>query len=401
MFSRRAMTAFSVTTAVTLIAGTAVPTPLYHTYQMTLGLSAVTVTIIFASYAYSVLAALLTAGSLSDYLGRKPMIVAAMGLSVISLLMFLTANSAWSLIIARVMQGFAIGIGTTTLGAAILDTDRPHAPMLNGVVNFIGLAAGAATAGVLVSFAPFPTRLVFIVLLVLLLLEATILVFMPETTTRRAGAVRALIPRVGLPGSTRQTFARITPVNIAAWALGGFYLSLMPTLVITATHLTLPLVGASVVALLMVSAAVSVVLLRNTDARRELIGASIFLTLGVLVTLAGVAASNVVLLLGGAMIAGLGYGASFSGTLRSLLPLVGPDSRAGLLATFYVESYLALSVPAIIAGLVSPVVGLAATAYCYGGVVIVLTTISFVATLRARLLGVGVRRFRDARNSRS
>ena len=60
--------------------------------------------------------------------------------------------------------------------------------MLNGITNFIGLTVGAIAAGLLVSFAPFPTQLVFALLLVVTLAEAILLFFMPETTIPRARA---------------------------------------------------------------------------------------------------------------------------------------------------------------------------------------------------------------------
>ena len=79
-------------------------------------------------------------------------------------------------------------------------------------------------------------------------------------------------------------------------------------------------------------------------------------------------------------IAGVGFGAAFAGVLRTILPLAGADQRAGLLSTFYVESYLAFSLPAIAAGIAAPALGLAATIYIYGGVVVVLAVISLAAT---------------------
>jgi predicted MFS family arabinose efflux permease len=375
------MTVFSVSTAVTLLASSAAATPLYHIYQSTLGLSPLTVTVIFASYAFSLLVTLLIVGSLSDYIGRKPVIFITLVLNILAMLLFLAAGSALMLIAARVVQGIAIGAATTTLGAAILDTDRPHAPMLNGITNFAGLTIGSIAAGLLISFAPLPTQLVFILLLIVMLAEAILLFFMPETAVKRQGVVQSLIPRIRVPGQARGPLLRLTPVNVAAWALGGFYLSLMPTLVVVATHLTSPLVGASVVALLMLAATCAVLGLRDMDARRELLGGSIALILGVAVTLLGLALDSAPVLLIGSLIAGTGFGAAFSGTLRSLLPLAGPDERAGLLATFYIESYLAFGIPAIAAGLVAPMLGLTTTAYLYGAVIVVLAVVSLVATL--------------------
>src|SRR4051812_33227863 len=93
-FSARAMTIFGVLTAATFAASSGAPTPLYRVYQETLGLSPLMLTVIFGSYAFALLAALLTAGKLSDYVGRRPMILASLALNAVAMLIFIEAQSA-------------------------------------------------------------------------------------------------------------------------------------------------------------------------------------------------------------------------------------------------------------------------------------------------------------------
>jgi MFS family permease len=171
----------------TFSASGAAPTPLYQEYQSHFGLTPFMVTVIFATYVLCLLLALLTVGSLSDFLGRRPAILGALAMNIVAMLLFMTAGSAAALIVARAVQGFATGLAVTALGATILDTDRDRAPMLNSVTAFAGLSAGTLGAGVLVTFAPAPEQLVFFVLLALSLIEAAVLWFMPETSplTRR------------------------------------------------------------------------------------------------------------------------------------------------------------------------------------------------------------------------
>jgi MFS family permease len=64
--------------------GTTLPTPLYVIYQARWHFSPGIITLIFASYAGGVLAALLLAGRVSDQVGRKPVLVTALGLSALS-----------------------------------------------------------------------------------------------------------------------------------------------------------------------------------------------------------------------------------------------------------------------------------------------------------------------------
>jgi hypothetical protein len=221
--------------------------------------------------------------------------------------------------------------------------------------------------------------LVYAVLLVLSALEAVILWSMPETAPLRTGVIASLLPHVSVPEAARGALARVTPVTIASWALGGFYFSLMPALVRVATGISLPVIGGLVVSALTLSGAVSVLLLRSTAPARMLNGGIVALILGVAVTLAGVRAQLVWLMLVGTVVSGVGFGAAFSASLRTVLPLAQPGERAGLLAAFYVAGYLSFSLPAMIAGFAVPMVGLAVAAYVYGASVIAMALVSAVA----------------------
>src|SRR4051794_30033908 len=187
--SPRATTVFAAIVAITFSATSAAPTPLYHFYQDSFGLSPAQVTVIFASYAFALLGALLTIGSLSDFVGRRPLILTALLLNAAAMVTFIVADAAVPLIAARILQGIGTGVAMTTLGATVLDTDRANGPLLNSLTPFAGLAAGALGAGALVAWAPFPTELVYVVLLVLSVIEIGVLAFTPETTSRRPGAL--------------------------------------------------------------------------------------------------------------------------------------------------------------------------------------------------------------------
>jgi MFS family permease len=377
--SNATTTVVSVIAAMTFSASGAAPTALYHQYQESFGLTPFAITIVFAAYVLSLLAALLTVGSLSDFIGRRPAILAALALNIVSMAMFMTASSEAALIAARALQGFATGLATASLGAAILDNDRSRGPILNSITAFLGLAAGSLGGAILVTYAPDPQQFVYAVLLVLSAVEAFILWFMPETAEVRAGAIASLRPHVNIPAQASQAMVRVMPVTIASWALGGFYFSLMPALVRVATGVTLPVVGGLVVSALTLSGAISVLWLRSVSPRRMLSGGTVVLAAGVAVTLAGVREQLVWLMLVGTVVSGIGFGAAFSGTMRTVLPLAQTDERAELLAAFYVVGYLAFSLPAVLTGFTVPIVGLTVAAYAYGAAVIFMALASTVA----------------------
>ena len=372
--------AYAVLTAALFSASSSAPTPVYRLYQAALGFSPLTLTIIFAAYAFSLLAALLTVGSLSDFVGRRPMIFGALVLNAAAMLTFVVADSTALLLLARLLQGFATGAAAATLGATILDLDKARGPLLNSVSPFIGLTAGALVSGTLVTYAPWPTELIYVVILASSLLLTLPLWRMRETVNLKAGAWASMRPHLTVQAPARQALLKMTPANIATWALGGFYFSLMPSLVAEATGFTTPFVGGLVVAALPLTASLSVLSLRRAPTARTLTIGTSGLALGVAVILMGTRFGFVPLLLAGTLISGVGFGATFSGTLQTILPLATSNERAGLVSAFYVESYLAFSLPVIVCGLSIPVVGLLSTAYGYGVVVILLALASLVAT---------------------
>jgi len=221
-------------------------------------------------------------------------------------------------------------------------------------------------------------------MLILFLALAAIVWQMPETASPMSGAWASLKPHIAVPVQARRPLLLISPVNIAAWALGGFYLSLMPSLFRLATGLTSPLLGGSVVAVLTLSGAAAVLLARTWPARRTLLVGTATLIPGVAITLSGVYFQAVPLLLIGTILAGLGMGSSFFGASRNVMPLAELHERAGLLAAFYVESYLAFSLPVILIGIAAPHFGLPVASYLYGGALILLAAMSLLATLVTR-----------------
>lgn len=370
--SHRSSLAFLAITLLTFLAASSAPTPLYHLYQEGLHFSAATLTLIFGVYAISLLAALLTVGSLSDYLGRKPVIFAALALDMLAMLLFINADSVAWLIAARTMQGFATGMATAALGAALLDTDRQQGPLVNSVAPLLGMACGAMGSSLLVEFAPLPTQLIYWTLLALMLLQALYVWRLPETVSRVPGALASLRPTLHVPPQARRALWLSLPVDIAVWAVGGFYLSLAPSLVRAATGSTSNLIGGSLVAVLTLSGAVMIFSLRNRPAQKVLrLGASL-LAVGVALILMAVHSASLPLFFVATLIAGSGFGAGFLGALRSVVPLALPHERAGLMSAFYVLSYLAFCLPSLLAGNLTRTFGLIATTDGYGAVLIVL-----------------------------
>jgi MFS family permease len=385
---------FLAITLLSFLAASTAPTPLYHLYQEHLQFSAATLTLIFGVYALSLLAALLTVGSLSDYLGRKPVIFTAVLLNMLAMLLFINADSVAWLIGARVLQGFATGMATAVLSAALLDTDRQQGPMVNSVAPLLGMALGAMGCGLLAEFAPLPLQLTYWVLFALFVMQALYVWRLPESVSRQPGAWASLRPTLHVPIQARRMLWRVLPIDLAVWALGGFFASLAPSLVRTATGSTSNLIGGATVAVLTVTGASMIYTLRNRPADKVLLLGASLLPAGVALILLAVHSASLPLFFFGTLVAGSGFGTGFLGALRSIVPLALPHERAGLMSAFYVLSYLAFCLPSLLAGNLTRSFGLVATTDGYGAVLIILSLAALIGLLRERSVkacGVDVR----------
>ncbi len=328
--------AYATATAITFSTVAGAPTPIYRLYRETLGLTPFTITFIFAVYSFTMIAAFLTIARLSDYVGRKPMILLALGLNAIALLLFFAAESAGMLVAARAVQGVATGVALATLGAVITDTAPRWAATLNSVTAFVGLALGALISGVFIAFAPWPTHLVYTVLLGVTVAEMIVLAWVAETVSPKVGAWSGIRPKLTVPAAAAAPMARLFPLTLSAWALGGFYLSLMPSLMIEATGVRSPLVGAAVVSALMLSGGGASLATRAFDAGKMVRASSATLAAGIVLTLFAIAAGSPAGMFVSTIVTGVGFGASYGASLRVLLPLASSHERAGLLSAYFV-----------------------------------------------------------------
>jgi MFS family permease len=165
------------------------PSPLYPVYEHRFGFSPVTLTAIFAVYAFALVAALLTTGALSDRVGRRPVLLVSLLLLAAAMAVFALAGGVGWLFAARILQGLGTGVATGTLSAALIDLQpRPGmGPTVSAVAPALGLAVGALATGALVQHGPAPRQLVFWLLVGAFLVTAAALAVVPETVPYSPG----------------------------------------------------------------------------------------------------------------------------------------------------------------------------------------------------------------------
>jgi predicted MFS family arabinose efflux permease len=354
---------------VLMMAAASAPSPIYPLYLQRWGFSVTTLTVVFAVYVAGLLAALLTVGSLSDHLGRRPVLVASLLVAAASTALFWAADGVISLVIARVVQGIATGAATGALAAGLVEFspgDRPHlGPTMTAVGTSLGLAIGGGVAGALVQVTPRPDAYVFPALTLAFVVLAALVLAIPETVARRAGGLSSLRPRVRVPPETRPEFLAAVPAMVAGWSVTGLFLALTPSLVSNVLHVRFGAAGGLSIAVLFIANSAGGLWSARLAARTATALGAVLLTLGAAGLAAALAFASTPVFIGGSVVAGLGVGLTFNGTLRGISGATTAVSRSEVFSAAYVISYAALSLPSLAAGLVVPLWGLETTGYLY------------------------------------
>jgi MFS family permease len=368
---------------VSFLAASAAPTPLYATYQRAWGFSALTVTVIFGVYALAFLAALLTLGRISDHIGRRPVLFAGIAGQLLALVIFIDAHSLVALLAARIVQGLAAGTAIGAIGAGMLDIDPVRGAVANATAPGLGTGIGVLVSSFVVQWLPAPTRLVYIVIAGVLVVQAFGVYLLPETSPRAPGAWRSVVPQLEVPAQTRRPMLAAAPVLFAVWALAGFYGSLGPSLIDHLVGSASVVEGGLGLGILALIAAAATYVLRATPALQVMLIGTTTLLAGVAVVMLSLWVGSAPLFFVGTALAGVGFGAGFQGGIRLVAPLAHPDQRAGVLSVLFTVSYLGLGIPAVLAGLaVVHGGGLVTTSYDYGLAVIVLALVATFNLIR-------------------
>src|SRR3954465_7242576 len=376
--------------ALLAFAASSAASPLYRVYEDKFNFAPTTLTLLFTVYIGVLLGTLLVFGSVSDYTGRRIVMLAGLAFGAAGCGLFLIAHGVGLLFAARALQGVAVGLLSGAASASLFDLrpDGGAAPVVSSAAPTGGQALGAIGASVLAQYAPAPTHLVWWLLLGAFITGLVAVLAMPEPGTARPGVVSSLRPRVSVPPAARGAFATAVPAFLGIWALAGFYLSLGPSLVAQLLHSKNLLWGGILIFLLTGLGAAASALLGRKDPSAVMLGGCLVLIVGALVTFASIATGTSAVLFVGTAIAGLGFGPAFMRPYRTTLAAATSHDRAGLITAIYIVSYLATGIPAVLAGIATSHYGLRRTALVYSVAVAVLAAVA-VTRLLARRTALG------------
>ena len=342
-----------------LFMGATLPSPLYVIYRDELHFSQVMLTLVYAVYFAGAMATAFFLGRISDEIGRRVAIFAAVAISIGAALVFIFADSLEMLFVGRLLSGLALPLasGAGTAWIVELCEDRCTAASLSAGAILAGLGLGALISGLLAEYSNEPLVFPFVALVSLALAAAVIVWLLPETVkhrTRRWSAM-ALRPRIGVPRGIIGAFIAPAVTVFASFALLGFYSALAPSLLQRSLGMESHAVGGAVIFELYAAAVLVLALTHWLGARAAMLwGLSLLIPSLALLVVAFQSHSLPLLLIGAA----LGGGAAALGYRGSLqiVNQIAPDSRrAEVVSSYLMFCYAGVSLPVIGIGVLSAI----------------------------------------------
>ncbi|MEV5935172.1 MFS transporter [Streptomyces sp. NPDC052079] len=342
--------------------GTTLPTPLYPLYQEKFDFSELTVTVVYAVYAFAVIGVLLLAGNASDAVGRRPVLLWGLGCAALSAICFLCATGLGWLYAGRLFSGLSAGLFTGAATAYVMESAPPggasRATFIATAVNMGGLGCGPLLAGVLAQYAPWPLYLPFAVHLALVVCSVAVLLRLPETVAERQPLRTVRPQRLAVPSQVRPVFGPAATASFVGFALFGVFTSVSPAFLAQSLDVTDHAVSGVVVALAFFSSTGGQLAVGPVGTARSLpLGCAGLLT-GLALLAGALHWDLLILVVLSAIIGGLGQGLAFRGALSAVGGASPPDHRAAVISSLFVVAYTGISVPVIGVGLLTEPMGL-------------------------------------------
>ncbi|MFJ9417110.1 MFS transporter [Streptomyces sp. NPDC101227] len=368
------------------MAGTTLPTPLYGLYRQELGFSELMVTVVFAAYAIGVITVLLLAGNVSDEVGRRPVLLCALGLSAASALCFLFEGGLPALFAGRVLSGFAAGLLSGAATAAVLELAKPgregRAGFAATAANMGGLGCGPLLAGVLAQYTPWPLALPFLVHLLLVALAAVVTWLLPETVRDPRRPTRLRPTALRLPPEVHGVFTPSAVAAFAGFSLLGLFTAVAPSFVGQTLRMHNLAVAGVIVCTVFLGSTLGQLLAGRLGVRRALPGGCLVLAVGLVLVGTSLAVQSLPVLVIGALCGGTGQGLAFRAGLAAVSAAAPPERRGGTISAFFLVAYLGISLPVVGVGALTLALGLRGAGLTFAGCVIVLVVCVGLYVLR-------------------
>jgi MFS family permease len=344
------------------MAGTTLPTPLYGLYQEKFGFSELTVTVVYAVYAFGVIGVLLLAGNASDAVGRRPVLLCGLGFAAVSALCFLGATTLGWLYVGRLLSGLSAGLFTGAATAYVMELaprdGTSRATFVATAANMGGLGCGPLLAGVLAQYAEWPLYLPFVVHLALVACSAGMLLWLPETVRERRPLSTVRPQKPGLPPRVRAVFGPAGTASFVGFALFGVFTSVSPSFLAQSLDVHNRALSGLVVALAFFASTAGQLAVGRVGVGRSLPLGCAGLLAGLALLAGALRWELLPLVVLSAVVGGAGQGLAFRGSLSAVAEAAPADRRAAVVSALFVVAYAGISVPVIGVGVLAGPMGL-------------------------------------------
>ncbi|GGT76682.1 putative multi-drug efflux transporter [Streptomyces lateritius] len=368
------------------MAGTTLPTPLYGLYQEKFGFSELTVTVVYAVYAFGVIGVLLLAGNASDAVGRRPVLLWGLGFAALSAVCFLAATGLGWLYVGRLLSGLSAGLFTGAATAYVMELaprgGSSRATFVATAANMGGLGCGPLLAGVLAQYAAWPLHLPFLVHLALVACSAVVLLRLAETVRERKPLKAVRPQRPGLPPQVRAVFVPAATASFVGFALFGVFTSVSPAFLAQSLDVHNHAVSGLVVALAFFASTAGQLAVGRVGVGRSLPLGCAGLFAGLALLAGALRWDLLFLVVLSALVGGAGQGLAFRGALSAVAEASPADRRAAVISTLFVVAYAGISVPVIGVGVLADPIGLEGAGLVFIACMAVLVTTAAAYLLR-------------------
>ena len=378
--NHRSFIIVTITTLI-LLMGATIPTPLYGIYRNEFALSQISITLIYAAYSVGVVPTLFFFGPLGDTIGRKPLLILALVISIIGTAIIGLAPGLEWLIIGRLAQGVGIGavLGNATAALVELEShgNKQRASQVASMALLGGLGLGPLIAGLMAQYLSYPTLLPYILEIVLLLIVLILVLTIKGGTSRNISGFN--IRRPTIP-KAKWSFISASLASAIVLAMSGLYFSLAPSYAQNILSTNNIAVGGIISStMVFTSVLIQYILWDRFPIRLELFGL-LSVIIGLIFILLTSTYHIFALFITGAIISGIGFGTTFMGAVNVINRISPEDKRGDVSSSFYAISYFALGIPIIGLGIAAQYTNLftAVQYFIVGIIIITLITIPLV-----------------------
>lgn len=333
------------------------PISLYAMWQAELGLTHAQLSMVSMWYLLGTVIPLLFLPRISNHLGRRPATVLILCVSVCGAITFAMVNSPETIMVGRLIQGIASGLGSSTVAAYVVDLSaelpRWVGPMITSSAPTVGLATGAFTSGGIVTYGGVSSEIYFDGVAALIVIILILILFARETMTRSPGLLKSLVPHVTLPDGCGRLYAACTMIFVSTWALGGFSQSFSSTIASEQLGISDAIVSAVVFTSLLLPNAIGSFLSSRFGTRQAQRGGLFVFTVSAAMMYVSLAIiGSLFLFCVFSIIAGVAQGIAFTAGVTALLSKATQEQRAGTFSTIYLTSYGGAAIPNLVVGLI-------------------------------------------------